>query len=521
MNALNKTEKHGRSLDKADTNSEAQIAPGWLANISAQALPFIAFITVTPLLTSIYGPAGYGALSVLSILPVLAPQLDLGLFTTGTLVLARQSGIGCYSMARRSFNRLILAGLGIGAVLAVFFWLVRAPIFSLLNLTEVFGERTNQISFAICIWILASFLSTGAQTGLRARERFRLLAVFQGVSGSAFWILAACFSLFRPDIAYTVYAVGLATTIISIITFILVHHDLRKPDSGSAGDQKWPAKFALGIFGAQISTQATYQIDRLLVSAFLSPAAAGAYGICVNIANKIMMVVAAVGAYTLPRAARLQAQGQHEALGTVYAAGSRVALITAVFVAAPLIALAEPVLRAWMGENFAREYAGVLQLLVIAYAINSTSIIASNVASGMLNARLNIIFATLGGALTVGFCSILTPNLGSVGAALAAIVGMSQALVFNYLIAKRVQPPSGIIDARFCLTLAITAAAINTPLLMLGQKIHQIETAAVALLVGGLTQPVLWFAFRFAGPLEQQMASGLVPWLRRRLERHT
>jgi O-antigen/teichoic acid export membrane protein len=195
-----------------------------------------------------------------------------------------------------------------------------------------------------------------------------------------------------------------------------------------------------GAFVAQASSLATYHADKLLVSALISPAAAGAYAICTSIANKILLVVAAGATFTFPRSARLHTEGDTSGIATTYARATRLSLLLAALMAVTLITIAPAFLGNWLGAKFASEYGLTLRLLALGYAIAASSVVASNVAVGIGEVFTPAVFAVLGGTITLSALVLLAPQYGASGAAGAALIGMTQALVFNDMLAKRLGP---------------------------------------------------------------------------------
>lgn len=489
------------------------VATGWFVNVLAQALPFTVFVLVTPTVLNAYGPTGYGALTVLLILPLIASQIDFGLVTTTTLLLARKIATGDVAGARRAYLRSLAAGFALGTGVALLLWLLRAPVLSVLNLAGSTGAAPYSQMVALCAWVACAFLAAAAATGLRARERFRLLAALQGAAGSAVWIAALILSLTKPTVTGALWFGAAASFATAAAAVVAVLADLRAMPSSVAGVRRdpWPTRFALGIFIAQLSTLATYHADRLLVSALVSPAAAGGYAVCVAVASKLLFVVAAVGAYALPRAARLHAQDARSDLAIMYASGTRVALLAVAVLGVPLIALAEPLLEAWIGAGFAERYGWTLRLLTLAYMLAAMSVVASNVVVAMQDSRTSAALATAGGALTVIGCALLAPRFGATGAALGALVGMSQAAVFNALVARRVRADPAQIGARFYASLAGLALISGGLLYLLSGAIGGLVAVAAALIVGASLMLGLWFALGFANGDEREMARQVWP----------
>ncbi len=66
------------------------------------------------------------------------------------------------------------------------------------------------------------------------------------------------------------------------------------------------ARFSAGMFAAQAAGTLVNQGDRMLVAALGSPAMAGLYALCINIANKTVAAVVAITSFVFPHVAGLQ-----------------------------------------------------------------------------------------------------------------------------------------------------------------------------------------------------------------------
>ena len=77
------------------------------------------------------------------------------------------------------------------------------------------------------------------------------------------------------------------------------------------------ARFTAGLFASQMAGAFVYQGDRILIAAIGSPAIAGAYALCANVANKILAGVVALTSFAFPHAAGLNAQGDPTQLASL------------------------------------------------------------------------------------------------------------------------------------------------------------------------------------------------------------
>ncbi len=459
---------------------------GVVANLAAQAFPFLLLIIVTPILLRSLGREIYGALILFNLIPLIAGKLDLGIVTAGTRAYAQFWARGDHDRARRVV-RETLAILGLwGMLLAVVFYASRHAIAEALQLVE--ATRDHTAVFIVAAFSIPIALINGSVLiPFRAIEQYESTARIQIVGGAVYWILCAAGAANGATLTQLVL---LGTVIVALMTIVLIAtaprgasadgRSLASGINGSAGvgeavavDDISPTAIGTGLrlrpflgtgagaFVAQASSLATYHADKLIISALVSPAAAGAYAICASIASKTLGIIIAGAAYTFPRTAALHAVDDVRAVAQTFVLATRFAMIVAVAFAVPLIALASPFLRIWIGADFARTYALALQVLVAGYAINASSVVASNVAIGIGEVRMPAIFAAVGSVIAVVAVTLLASRYGATGTALAVTLGMSQALIFNDLVARRLGPSARAASWPLMLRLMIVALPVG------------------------------------------------------------
>ena len=419
------------------------------ANLSAQGVPFLLLLVVTPIMLQALGRDTFGALILFNLIPQIAGQLDLGMVTAGTRAYAQFAARGRMDQAHRIIvETAIILGLW-GLFLGACFVAARYAIADTLKLVDVTHDQMAVFAVA-ALGVPIAMINGIALIPLKATEQYGRVAAIQIVAGLVYWIVCTLAALRGATLLSLVIlgTVTIAATTVALYVTVRVARR-REPSMPAQDNEPDPATALLirpflglgaGAFVAQASSLATYHTDKLLVSALISPGAAGAYAVCANIANKILLVVAAGATYTFPRAARHHADGDRDAVLRTFVVTTRFVMMIACALAIPLAALSSPFLAVWIDADFAEQYAPIMQLLVVGYALNASSVVASNVAIGIGEVRLPAAFAVLGGATTVVGVLLLAPRLGAVGAALAGAIGMSQAMVFNAMVAAKLGP---------------------------------------------------------------------------------
>jgi len=411
----------------------------WLSNLIAQTSGFLAFIVTAPFLIKLLGKDQFGALTLFVLLPQIVVQLDLGLSTAGARAVAMFNFQGKPDLVNRIFWEILFAFVIVAAALYVVFHFSAQHLFHLLQLDQIIGGQLIQFVNVISCWCLLALLNAGVSIPARAFERFRLLAVVQAISAITFWLGAFFLALMGYGLVVILWwgAAAAVFTLLILIFNTRAYITFKKNIFFEGDTWLLPGffRFGLGAFVAQASSLLTYHADKFLVAALVSPGAAGIYAVCTNIANKLLILVAAIGAFVFPRAVRLKTEGATDELKEVYVRATNACVLAAIVFGIPIIALSEPFLRLWLKTEYAQDYIWVLMIMVIGYILAAFSVVASNVSIGMGHSRTPAIFAIIGGVGTLLLCMLLAPKYGIIGAAASAAIGMSQAIIFNWLVA--------------------------------------------------------------------------------------
>lgn len=422
--------------------SKKRLNSAWISNISGQSANFLLFLLASPFLLEKMGEAAFGALTILYLLPQMAVQLEFGIISTVVRAYAssnvQQNHSASSQLVWEAGIILLVVGLLQSSIIICF----SEQIFDVLNLSNVLDPIRFSVVTATCVWIPLMLILALLMSVLRAMEKYRQIAAISILSSSGFWGGALVLVNYTPRVDYILWGGAFVIALCMLISLMLVwsHVNQCKVKFNDLFKLQLILKhsrFSINTFISQLSSLFTYHTDKLLISAFLSPSAVGIYNIISVVASKLLVLISATSTFVYPRAVRLISLNKHEELSDVYLRVTKINMLLALSVVVPAIIFAEPFLRLWIGSELDTEYVTVMQMMFFAYFLAAFSVAASNVSIGMGDAKLPAIFAVIGGLVTLILCFLLLPEFGVIGASIAAISGMAQAVIFNCIVAKK------------------------------------------------------------------------------------
>jgi O-antigen/teichoic acid export membrane protein len=262
------------------------------------------------------------------------------------------------------------------------------------------------------------------------------------------------------------------------------------------------------MFTAQLAGALVYQGDRILISAVGSPAVAGIYALCANVANKALAAVVALTSFAFPHATELHAMGARDRIAEFVDALERGVIVVVAPLLLPGVMLAAPFFRLWLGEQGTSEVATVFRILWIAFCIPALSVPISSIVAAHGNASLPARFASLTAVVIIVAIAILVPRWGATGAAVAMLLALATSIAFRAAArhSLALQAPAGRI--RF---LAGIGVGLACQLLVLLAGMHAstwlqlIASAAAAVTVFYAVRAI----FRLLSPEEKQLLNRL------------
>lgn len=203
-------------------------------------------------------------------------------------------------------------------------------------------------------------------------------------------------------------------------------------------------------FGLQIWLQVcagamSNLLDRFLVGALIGPAAAGVYGVCLQLAQQVHLLLYRGLAYMHPAASRDTASGAGaEALSASYRTAVWLSLAVIFAISLPLYVLADQVLTVWVGADFAEDGATLLRWLVIYFGIMGATIAPFMLVNGAGFPGWNAASGLLSGLLILTVASQSLPTMGLDGIAVARMASLPMIGVILYALHAKVIPGLGL-----------------------------------------------------------------------------
>jgi O-antigen/teichoic acid export membrane protein len=490
------------------------IALGWL-------LPIVVFLLATPVLVAHFGFAGFGVFALAGTLVMAGASIDLGFATLAVRQLARSRGdVDAFHRQAAGFNTVFLC---LAACAALLVWIFSDTIVRSLNWEQALPQAEAVTTTRWTgLWLALAFINVGLASGLRAIERFDLIALLGTGAAVATWGAAAVGAKWGlGPVAAVALAAGVAALQMVFSAGVQAMIFGRWPRLG-----RWPnfepgaARFAGSALVSQATSLATYHADKAIVSALLGATPAGMYVAAANIANKPLAFVAALAGILFPRIAALESQGRSFRSTRTYLAASRMLVAASTLLITCVVVLADDFIRLWLGNSVPDSVTTSFRILLVAYWIATLSVAPSNALAGKGNAHRGATFALAGGVVTLVGCVILVPPFGLVGAAIAALLGMSQAAIFELWAHHEAQSRHrfarfGLRRTIFALAICASGAAI-TAAIVSSALVTSWPALFAAALAGSLVFVALWFGLGLAAREERAVLGRVLRLVRMR-----
>jgi len=413
-----------------------------LTSLASYAIPVVISLVAMPIAFRILGASAFGVLSIALLSPALAASLDFGFTSAAVRRLASVlegrseglgSALGSYALALATIG--VLLGLAVASAAPFLVdWLGFAP---------VIGAVTGIDLVRLCAaWMALSLALSVPSIILRARQRFGHLTVIQALSTLALWSAAIVLAA-RGSSLLTVVGSALAISLLSFVAcFVLARREVRVRTRLAVDIVllREDARFTSGLFLAQISSMVAVQLDRVILAALLSPAAAGTYALCVGVANKTLFAIGALTSFAYPRVAAMRGQNMAAEIGALLSVVLRVALVLIAPIILPAVLLTAPFLGLWLGTSDS-DAVQLMQLLWIGYAVAAVCAPATHVITGTGTSRLAALFSWLTAVLLLTGMFVLVPSLGLIGAGIANLIALSSSLAFLTIVRRKLAPP--------------------------------------------------------------------------------
>ena len=266
--------------------------------------------------------------------------------------------------------------------------------------------------------------------GLRAERRLVRAALME-IAAVAIWLtLMLALILSGAGLGAVIAASGAMPLFSGLLSLVAVRR-LRLPFRLRAGSGRvHPIVPTAGwLLVVELSNLVSYAFQRVILGAIRSPAQVGLYEGPLRAHNLLYALNGALAVPTVPTASRYVATSDERRLRELALRGSRYTLALFVPVCVTLMALAEPLLRAWLGNRYA-EGATALTVLVSYWLLYGALVVTPGFLVGVGRAREAALVMASAAALNVALSLALTSELGLEGPAVATAVAFVCAYPF-------------------------------------------------------------------------------------------
>ena len=160
-------------------------------------------------------------------------------------------------------------------------------------------------------------------------------------------------------------------------------------------------------------------VDRFFIGAIVSMDAVGFYSAPYEAINRAWVVPATLAATLFPAFTNLDAGGSRRRLEELCARSLKSLLLISAPTLLVLALFARPILRVWLGADFANQSTSTLQILALGMLVNSMALIPFSLLQGVGRPDLTGTFSLLEFAFQIVCCWLLVRRFGISGAAIA------------------------------------------------------------------------------------------------------
>ncbi|HXG90740.1 MAG TPA: oligosaccharide flippase family protein [Blastocatellia bacterium] len=187
--------------------------------------------------------------------------------------------------------------------------------------------------------------------------------------------------------------------------------------------------FSAFILVIDLANKLNYSTDAMVIGAFMSTAAIAVWAVAQRLIDATQTITGNLNGVLFPIVVDTATLGETQRLRQLFIQGTRISLAMVIPIATGLILLAEPLVNAWVGPDFARSVP-VIYILALAVAIRVGNSTATTVLKGAGRHRLlaaaNISMALANVALSIA----LVHRLELIGVALGTLAALATVSFF-------------------------------------------------------------------------------------------
>ncbi len=426
-------------MPSADSQGAGRLlAANVFFNLLGRVYTSVLALAIVPFVVHRLGPDLYGLLEVVAVVGGFAGLLNLGIGTALSKYVSelywRRDWVRIRDLFQTAFGMALLAG--VGACLAVIAF--RGPLASALFHGSEAASRASLLALVFTGLGVMLSLSTEPLAAIpQALQRFDLCNLVRTVIAT----VTGLGTVLVLAIGYSVRAVLTVDLCSGLIALLAYAHFARGLIPGIRfrprvrwRDLRYMLRFSLPIVVASVASFAVHSFDRIVVAHYLPIAAVAFYTIPYALGQKTWKVVSNITSVVLPSASELSSKQAHVKVQDLYLRATKMVLLLSTPVIAVLMAIPAPILRYYVGEDFAVRGHLALRLLAAGFLLNILGHVPFVVAQGIGRPLIPARYSLFNAAANVSLFVLLIPRYGIAGAAGAFLI--SEAIVMPIFVSE-------------------------------------------------------------------------------------
>jgi len=394
------------------------------SNLMAGVLPSLVGLLTIPYIVHGLGSEAYGLMTLVTSIIGYFALIDINVTAGSVKHIAHHYALGEHEQVSSvfSFGALIYLLIGLAGALPIYVlahWLAQVAFKVPAALVPTAVEVLHIAAFGFLAGQLQSYLQSVPQALLRYDVSARFEALFGLlVPLSSVAVIASGYGLREVIFARVLLSAINAFALLVSVKRLLPTLRLRRPDRQTVAGV---AGFSAYSFLARIANLSYVHSDKLIIGAYVGLQPLAYYTIASTLGNRVLSLLYRVSAVMFPVASAMAASGSHDALRSLYLRMSRYVVYANACALLLVAGFAEPLLQHWLGADYARNGALILQLTALAQFVDSLTNIPSLVNDGLGHPRISGAFALTHAIVGLVAVYALVLDGGIVGAAYAHV----------------------------------------------------------------------------------------------------
>jgi O-antigen/teichoic acid export membrane protein len=411
------------------------LARNTVFNLAGQLAPIAVALVCVPFAIHRLGVNRFGVVSLAWVLLSYLTMFDFGLGRATNRFVAAALARNELGLVSPYLWTSVAIQLGLGVLGGILF-AAATPLLvdHVLKVPSALQGETRSAFYVVALCLPMLLCASGFRGVLEASQRFDLVNIVRALSNSTIFLAPALGAVLRldlPGIMFLLAIAVVASTVGYAVFAIQIHPEVAIPAALNRLQLGSLLTFGGWITVSTLVVPVLVYADRILLGALVSVAALTFYTVPYEMAFRMQIFPSSFAAVLFPAFTAASSASRAD-LGLLYARSLKYLILIMGPATLMLVFFAHPILEVWIGRDFARQSALVLQVLAFGMLLNALSQIPAQLLDGYgrPDVRAKIFLGYLPVYVLVAW--LLVSRFGLIGAAVAwtARAGFELALFF-------------------------------------------------------------------------------------------